>query len=60
HGTGCTLASACAALIAQGQDVPKAVEGGRAYLYEAIKQAPGYGAGHGPVAHNWKLTDQQD
>ena len=60
HGTGCTLASACAALIAQGQDVPSAVEAGRDYLYEAIKHAPGYGAGHGPVAHNWKLTDQQD
>jgi hydroxymethylpyrimidine/phosphomethylpyrimidine kinase len=59
HGTGCTLASACAALLAQGQSVPDAVEAARLYLHEAIKQAPGLGQGHGPVAHNWKLLDQE-
>lgn len=59
HGTGCTLASACAALLAQGQSVPAAVEAARLYLHEAIKQAPGLGQGHGPVAHNWKLLDQE-
>ncbi len=60
HGTGCTLASACAALIAQGQPMPDAVEAARLYLHEAIKHAPGLGRGHGPVAHNWKLLDQED
>lgn len=59
HGTGCTLASACAALLAQGQSVPNAVEGARDYLHKAIEQAPGLGKGHGPVAHNWKLLDQE-
>ena len=59
HGTGCTLASACAALLAQGQSVPATVEAARLYLHEAIKQAPGLGQGHGPVAHNWKLLDQE-
>lgn len=59
HGTGCTLASACAALLAQGQSVSDAVEAARLYLHEAIKQAPGLGQGHGPVAHNWKLLDQE-
>lgn len=59
HGTGCTLASACAALLAQGQSMPDVVEAARLYLYEAIKQAPGLGQGHGPVAHNWKLLDQE-
>ncbi|MEP1145235.1 MAG: bifunctional hydroxymethylpyrimidine kinase/phosphomethylpyrimidine kinase [Henriciella sp.] len=57
HGTGCTLASGIAALIAQGQSVSDAVEGARAYLHEAIKQAPGLGRGHGPVAHNWSITE---
>nr|WP_070961101.1 bifunctional hydroxymethylpyrimidine kinase/phosphomethylpyrimidine kinase [Hyphomonas sp. Mor2] len=59
HGTGCTLASASAALIAQGEAVPDAVNAARLYLHEAIKQAPGLGKGHGPVAHNWKLLDQE-
>ncbi len=59
HGTGCTLASACAALLAQGQSLPDAVEAARLYLHEAIKQAPRLGQGHGPVAHNWKLLDQE-
>jgi hydroxymethylpyrimidine/phosphomethylpyrimidine kinase len=60
HGTGCTLASACAAAIAQGETIEAAVERGRDYLHEAIRHAPGLGQGHGPVAHNWHLTDQQD
>lgn len=58
HGTGCTLASACAAMIAQGRAVEDAVETARDYLHEAIRRAPDLGHGHGPVAHNWKLTDQ--
>ena len=60
HGTGCTLASAIAALHAQGVDLPEAVARGRDYLREAIAKAPGLGQGHGPVAHNWALMDQQD
>ncbi|MEM1035300.1 MAG: bifunctional hydroxymethylpyrimidine kinase/phosphomethylpyrimidine kinase [Pseudomonadota bacterium] len=55
HGTGCTLASASAALIGQGLDVPDAVEKARDYLLGAIKHAPDLGHGHGPVAHNWIL-----
>ncbi len=60
HGTGCTLASACAALIAQGQGVPSAVDAARDYLHEAIKQAPGLGKGYGPVAHNWAIRTSED
>lgn len=59
HGTGCTLASACAALVAQGQVMPDAVEAARAYLLEAIRHALGLGKGHGPVAHNWNRHDQE-
>lgn len=60
HGTGCTLASAVAALVAQGHHIKDAVEGGRDYLYGAIKHAPDLGKGHGPVGHNWRLLDQED
>jgi hydroxymethylpyrimidine/phosphomethylpyrimidine kinase len=59
HGTGCTLASACAALLAQGASRPDAVAAARDYLHKAIAHAPGLGKGHGPVAHNWKLLDQE-
>lgn len=55
HGTGCTLASAIAALLAQGRSVPEAVEEGREYLLGAIRAAKGFGHGHGPVHHGWVL-----
>ena len=60
HGTGCTLASASAALIGQGLDVPDAVEKARDYLFGAIKHAPDLGQGHGPVAHNWILQQEPE
>ncbi len=53
HGTGCTLASAIASLLAQGHALPEATEQAGDYLHEAIKRAPGLGAGHGPVDHMW-------
>ena len=51
HGTGCTLASAIAAGIAQGLALPQAVGRAQAYVVEAIRTAPGFGRGHGPVNH---------
>jgi hydroxymethylpyrimidine/phosphomethylpyrimidine kinase len=51
HGTGCTLASAIAAGIAQGMALTPAVVRARAYVREAIATAPGFGAGHGPLNH---------
>jgi hydroxymethylpyrimidine/phosphomethylpyrimidine kinase len=51
HGTGCTLASAIAAGLAQGMDLLPAVERARAYVVEAIRTAPGFGRGHGPLNH---------
>lgn len=51
HGTGCTLASAIAAGIAQGLALDHAVARARAYVLEAIRTAPGYGGGHGPLNH---------
>jgi hydroxymethylpyrimidine/phosphomethylpyrimidine kinase len=51
HGTGCTLASACATGIAQGLSLHDAVSRARAYVFEAIRTAPGLGRGHGPLNH---------
>ncbi len=51
HGTGCTLASAIATGIAQGMPISRAVARARAYVAEAIRTAPGFGAGHGPLNH---------
>ena len=51
HGTGCTLASAIAVGIAQGMPLRQAVARARDYVLEAIRRAPGFGAGHGPLDH---------
>jgi hydroxymethylpyrimidine/phosphomethylpyrimidine kinase len=51
HGTGCTMASAIATGLAQGMTMLDAVHRARNYLQEAIRTAPGFGAGHGPVNH---------
>ena len=55
HGTGCALASACATGLAQGLDLKTAVERAHAYVAEAIRNAPGFGRGNGPIDHGWSL-----
>jgi len=56
HGTGCTLASATAAGIAQGMGLVDAVARARDYVRRAIETAPGFGAGHGPLNHAVTLS----
>src|SRR5271166_2608041 len=51
HGTGCTIASAVAAGLAQGLGLRDAVIRARAYVRAAIAAAPGFGHGHGPLDH---------
>ncbi len=51
HGTGCTLASAIAISLAQGRGLSDAVQRARGYVFEAIRTAPGFGSGHGPLNH---------
>jgi hydroxymethylpyrimidine/phosphomethylpyrimidine kinase len=51
HGTGCTLASALAAGLAQGMSLRDSVQRARAYVRAAIAGAPGFGGGHGPLDH---------
>jgi len=57
HGTGCTLASAIACGIAQGMGTEAAVARARDYVIEAIRTAPGYGHGHGPLNHAHTMGD---
>jgi hydroxymethylpyrimidine/phosphomethylpyrimidine kinase len=51
HGTGCTLASAIASGLAQGMLLADAVARAHVYVQQAIRTAPGLGAGHGPLNH---------
>ena len=53
HGTGCTLASACATGLAQGLSLTESVARAWNYVHEAMLRAPGFGAGHGPLDHGW-------
>lgn len=52
HGTGCTYAAAIVALLARGAPMREAVRGAKAWLTEALRQAPGLGRGIGPVEHH--------
>ncbi|MBL4790510.1 MAG: bifunctional hydroxymethylpyrimidine kinase/phosphomethylpyrimidine kinase [Kordiimonadaceae bacterium] len=51
HGTGCTTASAIATFMAKGQALEQAFRAAHAFVQVAIKLAPGFGAGHGPLGH---------
>ncbi|KAF0110372.1 MAG: hydroxymethylpyrimidine/phosphomethylpyrimidine kinase [Hyphomonadaceae bacterium] len=55
HGTGCTLASAIASYLAQGDELAVAVTKAREYVLKAIETAKNYGKGHGPLNHGWVL-----
>lgn len=58
HGTGCTLASACATGLAQGLPLTEAVARAWAYVQEAMLRAPGLGKGHGPLDHGWPVRSR--
>lgn len=55
HGTGCTLSSALAALLAKGYELTDAARGAKEYINQAIVSGARYeiGGGHGPVDHFW-------
>lgn len=58
HGTGCTLASAIATGLAQGTALDAACERAIFYVREALRTAPGYGAGAGPLNHAHTVKDE--
>lgn len=51
HGTGCSYASAIAALLAQGEPLLTAVERSKVFISSAIRLARSLGKGHSPVNH---------
>ncbi len=51
HGTGCTLSSAIATYLGRGLDLADAVDRGRLFVRSALRAAPGFGAGSGPLGH---------
>jgi len=57
HGTGCTLASAIASLLAVGMDVPEAAKAAKDYVTGAIAHGFALGSGIGPVDHGWRWRD---
>ena len=54
HGTGCTFASAVAAGLALGRELPEAAARAQRYVAGAIAHAPGIGHGRGPLDHFWE------
>jgi hydroxymethylpyrimidine/phosphomethylpyrimidine kinase len=52
HGTGCTYSAAITAGLAMGLALPEAVGRAKRFISEAIRTAPGLGAGCGPVNHH--------
>ena len=54
HGTGCTFASAVAAGLALGRELPDAVTRAQQYVAGAIAHAPRIGHGRGPIDHFWE------
>lgn len=61
HGSGCTLASAVAALLAQGLDIAEAVKSAQEYTYEALRAGYRIGMGqHIPDRLFWARTSNDD
>ncbi len=49
HGTGCTLAAAIAANLANSKTLVESVESAKKFVTEAIRTAPNLGKGHSPI-----------
>ncbi|MDO4998150.1 MAG: bifunctional hydroxymethylpyrimidine kinase/phosphomethylpyrimidine kinase [Neisseria sp.] len=58
HGTGCTLASAIAALYPHRQRLDFAIAAAKSYLHGALDAGKTWqvGKGHGPLAHFWRTV----
>lgn len=58
HGTGCSLSSSLAALLAKGVPVVEAVQLAKDYVTLGIKNALAIGHGHGPIHHFVELYEK--
>jgi hydroxymethylpyrimidine/phosphomethylpyrimidine kinase len=52
HGTGCTYSAAITAELAKGAQLLAAIGRSKEFITEAIRTAPGLGAGTGPLNHH--------
>ena len=59
HGTGCTLSSAIACQMAQGQSLEKSIEIAKAYITGALKAGLDLGSGSGPLDHTYNLASHE-
>lgn len=57
HGTGCTLAAAIAANLAQGKDALTATRAAKTYVTHALHYSLRIGQGQGPVGHFFPLLE---
>ncbi|HZL27061.1 MAG TPA: bifunctional hydroxymethylpyrimidine kinase/phosphomethylpyrimidine kinase [Acidobacteriaceae bacterium] len=58
HGTGCAFSSALLARLVLGDAPVAAVAAAKAYVTEALRQAPGVGRGNGPLNLLWPLRQR--
>jgi len=58
HGSGDTLALAITAALARGMEIPEAVEFGKRFVTEAVRNSFPLGSGLGPVGHFWRIAEQ--
>lgn len=56
HGTGCTMASAIATLLAQDKTIMEAIDQAKRYIYRALRFSLRIGAGVGPVNQYASIT----
>ena len=61
HGTGCTMSSAFAAMLAKGKSLQDAARGAKDFIAKAILAGAEYeiGHGHGPVNHFYDYEDKR-
>ena len=57
HGTGCTLASAIACFLGQGDNLNSAIERARTFVRVALHDSPGLGGGAGPIGQGGVRLD---
>ncbi len=58
HGTGCTFASAVAAVLAEGKQLPDAVVLAKAYVTKAIERGFAVGKGRGTLNHFFRMQQE--
>ena len=54
HGTGCTLSSAIASFLAEGNSISESVRLAKEYVTGAIEDGLDLGKGRGPLNHIYK------